>query len=84
MEGPARRAGLHAAPAPAGRVSRWWPVRKVAAAALAALFVSPALAAWLAGSDLDWRALVVAVVVAVVPVVVAYLTPAQGGAQEGD
>lgn len=54
---------------------RWVPVRKVAAAIIAALIASPVLAAWLAGADVDWRAFVAVAVAAAAPVVVAYLVP---------
>jgi len=55
----------------------WFPIRKVAAAAITALVTAPALLAWLAGtsSDLDWRSLLAVVLAAVAPVVVAYLVP---------
>lgn len=54
----------------------WFPIRKVAAAAITALVTAPALLAWLAGttSDLDWRSLLAVLLAAVAPVVVAYLT----------
>ena len=54
----------------------WMPIRKVVAAALTALIAAPAVTAYLAGGDgFDWRGTVAVVLAAVVPIVVAYLTP---------
>ncbi len=67
-------------------MSKWGlPVRKIAAAAIAAVVAAPALTAWLAGSnDLDWRALVAVVIAAVTPVIVGYLTHSEKVPPGGD
>lgn len=54
----------------------WRPIRKIIAVAISAAASAGSVIAWFAGSgDLDWKEVVGAVVVAVVPVVIGYLTP---------
>jgi predicted Na+-dependent transporter len=67
-------------------VSNWGkPVRKIAAAAIAAVVAAPALTAWLAnGGDLDWRSLIAVVLAAVVPVAVGYLPHSEAVPPGGD
>lgn len=58
-------------------MNRWFPLRKIAAVAITAAVSFAGFAAWVAGAGtLDWRGLVGAVVVAVAPALVGYLTPA--------
>lgn len=67
-------------------MSQWGrPVRKIAAAAIAAVIAAPALSAWLAGGgDLDWRSLVAVVLAAVAPVIVGYMTHSEAIPPGGD
>lgn len=67
-------------------MSNWGkPVRKIAAAAIAAIVAAPALTVWLAGEgDLDWRSLLAVVVAAVVPVIAGYLTHSEEIPPGGD
>ena len=65
-------------------MDRWIPVRKVAAAAITAILGAPLFIAWLMGQDgVGFREAAGAAVVAAVPVLVAYLTPASKDGLEG-
>jgi hypothetical protein len=56
--------------------SSWRPMRKIAAAAVGAVLAGGGVAGWnAADGSFDWRVMLAAVIGAVVPVVLGYLTP---------
>ena len=51
------------------------PIRKILAAALAAVVAGGGLLAWIATGEGDWRAILAVAVAAALPVLIGYLTP---------